>query len=453
MRSTEYEFVETDGAALQSRLIRRYEELTSRTLHPADPERLFIAWMADALTAEKVDQNYMANQNLPSRAEGENLDALGRWLYGAERLPATNARCTVRFTISEEQSEDVQIPMGTRVTDVSQSLVWETEADAVVVAGSLTADVPVVCQTEGSVGNGYAAGQICRLIDVDDVMYYEKCESIDETAGGADTESDDAYYERLKTALGTYSTAGSMAAYQHFAKSASADIIDVKVVRPRGVVNWTGTPYFDDGGKIHYFFGGDRIRQETLEVVNGVRGTDYTVEYETGLLDIEIKPDSPLAEQSSISYSFYQDYAARVYIYALLSGGVIATGDIKSAILEKCSSDTVRPLTDYVEVKDAAYSNYNINLTYYTKPNQSSAEVSAAVNDAVAEYVEWQRSALGRNINPQKLWHLLMNTGYLTRVDITAPTYTELKDGTDGSTPQVAHLGTTTIVDGGEADE
>lgn len=453
MRATEYEFVETDGAALQARLIRRYEELTERTLHPADPERLFLAWMADALIAEKIDQNYMANQNLPSRAEGENLDALGRWLYGAERLQATNARCTVRFTISEAQSEDVQIPMGTRVTDVSQSLVWETESDAVVVAGSLTADVPVVCQTEGAVGNGYTAGQICRLIDVDDVLYYQSCANIDTTAEGADTESDDAYYERLKLALGTFSTAGSAAAYQHFARSASADIIDVKVVRPRGQTHWTGTPYYDGDGHVHYFFGGDRIREETLEVVDGVRGTDYTALYESGLLDIEIKPGSPLEQESSIEYSFYQDYAGRIYIYALMSGGVKATTAVKDAILAACSADTVRPLTDKVEVKDASYSNYNINLTYYSKPGQNAATVSNAVYAAIEDYVEWQHSALGRNINPQKLWYMLMDTGYLSRVDITSPNYTELKDGSDGSVPQVAHHGTTTVVDGGESDE
>ncbi len=42
-RDTEYKFVPTDSSAIMARLISAYENMTGRTLQPADPDRLFIA--------------------------------------------------------------------------------------------------------------------------------------------------------------------------------------------------------------------------------------------------------------------------------------------------------------------------------------------------------------------------------------------------------------------------
>ena len=52
------------------------EEITGRSVLPADLEKLYIQWVKAAILQERVLNNYTGNQNIPSRAEGENLDAL-----------------------------------------------------------------------------------------------------------------------------------------------------------------------------------------------------------------------------------------------------------------------------------------------------------------------------------------------------------------------------------------
>ena len=80
MRS-DYAFVGTDTTALVTAMIAAYEKMTGTTVQPASPERLFILWVADIIVQTRVAINYAANQNIPSRAVGENLDTLAELFY------------------------------------------------------------------------------------------------------------------------------------------------------------------------------------------------------------------------------------------------------------------------------------------------------------------------------------------------------------------------------------
>lgn len=75
----EVEFVDTNTEALVNKLIAGYEEITGRTLYPADPVRAFILWLASVLVQERVQINESAKQNLPRYAVGKNLDSLVRF--------------------------------------------------------------------------------------------------------------------------------------------------------------------------------------------------------------------------------------------------------------------------------------------------------------------------------------------------------------------------------------
>ena len=79
-----------------------------------------------------------------------------------------------------------------------------------------------------------------------------------------------------------------------------------------------------------------------------------------------------------------------VDLYVLMDDGTIATTEIKNAVLAACNDDTVRPLTDKVSVKDPQKVSYNITFTYYVPKDSSlsSTEIKAAVDKAVAEFVE-----------------------------------------------------------------
>ena len=383
--SSDYQFVNTDTNAMLAALILAYENLTKETLRPASPERIILLWAADAIIQAGSQTNYAANQNIPSRASGANLDALGELFYEKERPQAKAATCVMRFNISEAQASAVLIPAGTRVTDVDSTLYWETMTDLYVAIGETYADVTIICQTTGSAGNGYAAGQIKKLVDP--FTYCDTCENITGSDGGADTATDAQYYQLLRESEDAYSTAGPAGGYVYWTKSVSTEIADAIAIMPK--------------------------------------------DPDTGEL-----------------------MAGHVNIFAVMRDGTIASENMKEQILEKCNDKEVRPLTDFVSVHDPGVINYNITFKYYipTDTKISGAEIEAAVEKAVDDFVIWQHEKLGRDINPSELISLLMDTG-IKRVELTEPEFTVLSDGTENLAPEFAKVGTINITNGGYEDE
>lgn len=378
-RNTQYQFVPTDPEDVVTELIALYEAITEETVQPASPERLFIQYVASVIIQERVKNNYTGNQNIPSRAEGKNLDALAELTNSKKRPEATAATCTMRFSIGTAQKSAVLIPAGTRISDASKTLVWETAADSYVPIGETHIDVEgVTCQTPGTAGNGYTPGQINKLVDVYD--FYTSCENITTSAGGSDAPDDDQYYELIRASMDAYSTAGATGSYIYWAKQVSTEIKDVMAVSP--------TP--------------------------GV-----------------------------------------VKLYVLMEDGKLADEEMKAKVLKACSADERRPLTDWVSVEDAEIVPYEIAFTYYTQSdtNISAADLAAAVEKTVADYISWQCGKLGRDINPSYLIGELMKTG-VKRVVLTAPEFAVLQDGSNRTVPQLAALqGTPTIVNGGYENE
>ncbi len=226
---SEYVFTNTDSAAVLSALVAGYEKITGRTLLPADPDRIFISWVAAIITEERVLQNYIGNQNIPSRSSGADLDALGKMIYSFDRPGATPARCMMRFILSEAQQTSILIPKGTRVSG-SGTTVFSTVEDKYVEIGDISAEVEAEAMESGYIGNDLLPGQINTLIDVDNVLYYTACENVNTSYGGADEATDEEYYSLMRSSLDAYSTAGPQGAYEHIAKSVSTDISDVKAL-------------------------------------------------------------------------------------------------------------------------------------------------------------------------------------------------------------------------------
>ncbi len=230
----EYQFIDTGTEALAAQITAEYESLTGAAVQPASPEKLLIQWLASILSHERVLNNYTGNQNIPSRAEGENLDALAQLFYARQRPQAQPAVCTQRFYISAAQQTAVLVPQGTRVTGVG-GLVWQTVADVYISIGQTYADVQARCQTPGTVGNGLALGQINTAIDLYD--YYSKTENVTVSGGGADEATDEEFYQLMRQSMDAYSCAGARGSYEYFAKQVSTEIVDVAANSPTpGVV-------------------------------------------------------------------------------------------------------------------------------------------------------------------------------------------------------------------------
>lgn len=235
MRNPEFEFLSTDKAEMEAWLTEQWESVSGVSVRPASPERMIIQWMASILIQDRARQNRAMDQNIPSRAEGDNLDALAELIYLPDRPESKAAACTMRFFISGPQEFSVIIPAGTRVTDTAGTLVWETTRDAYVPIGGTETEVQVRCQTAGAVGNGYTAGQINALVDIFD--YYDYCANVTQSEGGADRATDDEYYELMRDSMDAYSCAGAKGSYEYFARQVSTQIADVVANSPTpGVV-------------------------------------------------------------------------------------------------------------------------------------------------------------------------------------------------------------------------
>ena len=222
-------FVDKDTERLVARLTASYELFTGRKLYPADPARLFILWIADIIMQERVIIDASAKQNVPRYAEGEFLDSLAEIFKDTDRLQAQPARTTFRFYISAPRISAQTIQRGTRVT-VDGEITFETTEAVVVLHGGLYADAPAVCQTAGEIGNGFVPGQITQIVDV--FTFFSRAENITTSEDGADTETDEAFYERMSNNMEAFSTAGPMGAYIYWAKTASARVVDVMPTSP-----------------------------------------------------------------------------------------------------------------------------------------------------------------------------------------------------------------------------
>ena len=215
----EISFVNTDTDTLVNALVKSYEKFTGRTLYPADPVQKFILWIADIMIQERILIDESAKQNVPRYAQGVYLDSLAEIFKDAYRLQPQAAATTFRFYLSTALPYQHLIPIGTRVA-VDGNIVFETTETLYIDAGKQSGDVPAICQQVGEIGNGFVPGQIMQLVDV--FPYYDRVENITVSAGGAERETDSAFYERMRESMESFSTAGPSGAYIYHAKTASA---------------------------------------------------------------------------------------------------------------------------------------------------------------------------------------------------------------------------------------
>lgn len=257
MREPEYQFLSLDSEEITQRLIAMWEKSVGTAVLPGSPERLFIAWVTEAIVYERAENNRAANRNLPSRAEDEDLDALGGELFHVTRPAATAAVCTARFFISEAQNQVVTVPAGTRMTDAAGALVWALVENVYIPAGETYADGKLQCQTAGTAGNGYEPGQISALVDLYD--YCQSAENLTTSDGGADEADDATYYELMRESQDALSTGGARGSYVYNAKRASTRIADV-VANTSGPARVSIYVLMDDGTAA-----GEEIKAAVLE--------------------------------------------------------------------------------------------------------------------------------------------------------------------------------------------
>lgn len=175
------------------------------------------------------------------------------------------------------------------------------------------------------------------------------------------------------------------------------------------------------------------LRPESFSTAGPRQAYIYFVkEYSSNIADVNVTSPSP----------------GVVDVRFILQNGELPDSAIINGVLDYLSADTRRPLTDNVIVSAPDVVNYSIDLTYYIKSSDSSfaSNIQAAVNQAVAEYVLWQKTKIGRDINPSELIRRMLDAG-AKRVEIIEPVFTPLTN------VEVARAENVTVNYGGLEDE
>lgn len=341
---------------VRGEMVEDYEAYVSKAtggpvkLARVSRDRMILYACANAIHQGLQCTDKAGKMNFLKWSYSDFLDHLGRFRR-VTRNPASAATTTLRFTVSTVRSSATPIPQGTRAAALN-SIFFATDEYAEIPAKAFFVDVPATCVEVGSAGNNLATGEVSEIVDP--LPYVKSVSNVSETDGGADTESDESYQERIWLAPESYSTAGPRGGYKYWAKTYSSAIGDV------------------------------------------VANSDQ----EAGEVDIAF----------------------------LMSDGSIPGEETINALQEFLRNDGIRPMTDKVVVSSPKEVKYSISLTYYIDRSNATSAVSiqAAVTAAVQEYILWQRK-IGRDINPSKLVSLIMAAG-AKRVDLTAPTYTQVGD-------------------------
>jgi phage-related baseplate assembly protein len=137
-----------------------------------------------------------------------------------------------------------------------------------------------------------------------------------------------------------------------------------------------------------------------------------------------------------------------VEIRPLLKEGDLPGQEILDKVLATCSPKNIRPLTDYVKVLAPDVVTFDLDVTYWISSSLAESETGlrTAVEKAVQAYVLWQKTKLGRDINPSELNRLMVNAG-AKRVEIASPVYKKVEKH------QVAIAANVTVNYGGLEDE
>jgi phage-related baseplate assembly protein len=148
-----------------------------------------------------------------------------------------------------------------------------------------------------------------------------------------------------------------------------------------------------------------------------------------------------------------------VQCYVAMKDGTKPSAAYFAGLLGHLSKKNKRPLTDNVSALSPEDVTYSINASYYIDSENAAmeTEIKAAVEKAAENYVVWQSSKIGRDIDPSELIRLMKNAG-ASRVTVSSPVFTDLKRGDYNETAQtydavqIARLTAKTISYGGMSD-
>lgn len=144
----------------------------------------------------------------------------------------------------------------------------------------------------------------------------------------------------------------------------------------------------------------------------------------------------------------YSNDPVDVVIEFIMNDGELPSESMILGVQKFLADEQIRPLTDRLTVKAPETVEYKVNVKYFI--NQSDLKkvetIKAAVESAVEDYIVWQRSKIGRDINPSQLIQHMVSAG-AKRVEVALPVFQVIGKA------NVAKLSTKTVTYGGLEDD
>ncbi len=119
----------------------------------------------------------------------------------------------------------------------------------------------------------------------------------------------------------------------------------------------------------------------------------------------------------------------QVDIYILMADGTIPKKEVVEGLQEYLMDGNIRPLTDLVNVKTPEVISFSVDISYYINRSDSAAAtaIQQKVNKAVSEYILWQTTEIGKDINPSELIKRVVAAG-AKRVTVNSPAFTKVSE-------------------------
>jgi len=273
-------------------MISAFESASGRVLQPAQVERLLIDLYAYRESLVRNAIQYAGQQNLLAFAIFPMIDYLGS-LVGVTRLQAQPATTTIEFTLSNPLTINVTIAAGTSVGSGDGQVVFATNADVVISAGSTSANANATATVAGMAGNGFLAGQISVLLNPSALI--SSASNTSTSSGGSAPETDDHLRTRIQAAPNQFSSAGPAGAYRFFALGVDPSIIDVQVVSPApGTVN------------VYVLTGPVAVQPVAAPNATGIAGSALLSSVQAALTADTVRPLTDTVVTSSVTEIDYQ---------------------------------------------------------------------------------------------------------------------------------------------------
>lgn len=314
MALPEPSFIDRDPLTILAECVASYEAKTAAMGQPTKltgthQARLLIDIIVYREMLVRIGIQEAAKQNTWRYARYPMIDLLAEIVGpNAARLAARKSRTTLRFTLDAEQVIDTAVPAGTRVRSNDSKAIFVTEEDEAVLAGELTVDVAASASVAGAFANGYAPGQVTKLVDT--LSAAATVSNITTTADGANEEDTEAMRERLPDALALQAAAGPEDAYRMHAKAVSPEIISVTVTSPTPgevlltILTKDGAPSGDLLDDVEAALSAETVRPIN-DVVSAEAGTEVTYTIDVSLILYKSEDEDEAIEQATAALEAY----------------------------------------------------------------------------------------------------------------------------------------------------